>query len=673
MNLGNYGLGIDTGGTYTDAVIYDFDTKKVLSQAKTPTTRDDLTVCIGSALDKLSQELLRNIRWVSLSTTLATNACIEDKGCRAKLILMGSTKAVMRWIEADKFYGLREEDVLCVDTRGSFDGKIIDEPDWGELLESEGQWLSDADALSVVESNAIRNGAVCEKHAKEILGEKYDVPIVLASDLTSGLNVMERGATALLNARLLPVTEEFMDAVGKALEKRDIHLPKMIVRSDGGLMNEHLSRAHPVETILSGPAASVFGGKWLTDRENCLIIDMGGTTTDISVVRGGMPETSGTIRIGNWHTQVKGVFIDTFGLGGDSEITAKDGELVLNARRVMPLCAAAARWPSITGELWRLKEQKRGSAQPLHEFLYLVKEVQGRNYTDAERELMELLRAGPVMIGGGKLDPYKLGSERLEAEGVVMRCGFTPTDAMHIKGDFNHFDKQASVMGARYFIDCCSLKRDSEENVEKFADEVYELVEKKLYQNLARVLLTNRYPFLRKSGLGHQLTKLIEENWNNRKNKKADPIFDLAFCSGATLVGIGAPTHLFLPEAAKALGMACVIPENAGVANAVGAVIADISAKVTVEIAPNRNTAGVMGYTVHTPEGNSTHGKLEDAIAAAKKAAEKLAVEEARRRGCVGELTVKLESSTGTAYAKSGAEIDLGSLVTAIASGRVEM
>ncbi len=668
----NLGLGIDTGGTYTDAVIYDFDEKKVLAKVKTPTTREDLTACIGLALDKLPQEFLKQIKMVSLSTTLATNACIEDKGCRAKLILMGSTKAVMKWIEADKYYGLRDEDVLCVDTHGSFDGKIIDEPNWDELLELEGQWLSDADALSVVESNAIRNGAVCEKHAKEVLSDKYDVPIVLSSDLTSGLNVMERGATALLNARLLPVAEEFMDAVGKALEKRGMDLPKMIVRSDGGLMNEHLSRSHPVETILSGPAASVFGGKWLTERDNCLIVDMGGTTTDISVVRNGMPETSGTIRIGNWRTQVKGVFIDTFGLGGDSEITAKDGELILNARRVMPLCTAAARWPSITGELFRLKELKRGSAQPLHEFLYLVREPQGRNYTEAEWELMELLRAGPVMIGGGQLDPYKLGSERLEAEGIVMRCGFTPTDAMHIKGDFSNFDKQASIMGARYFIDCCSLKRDNEENVDKFAVEVYELVSKKLYQNLARVLLTNRYPFLRKSGLGDQLTKLIEENWNNRNEQKADPIFDLAFQSGASLVGIGAPTHLFLPEAAKALGMECVIPENAEVANAIGAVIADISAKVTVEIAPNRTTAGVMGYTVHTPKGNTSHGKLEDAIAAAKKAAEQLAVEEARKRGCVGELKVTVESSTGTAYAKSGTEIDLGSLVTAIASGRVE-
>ncbi len=668
----NLGLGIDTGGTYTDAVIYDFETKKVLAKVKTPTTREDLTACIGSALDKLPQEFIKQIKLVSLSTTLATNACIEDKGCRAKLILMGSTRAVMKWIEADKYYGLRDEDVLCIDTHGSFDGKIIDEPNWDELLELEGQWLSDADALSVVESNAIRNGAVCEKNAKIVLTEKYDVPIVLASDLTSGLNVMERGATALLNARLLPVAEEFMNAVGKALQKRGMDLPKMIVRSDGGLMNEHLSRSHPVETILSGPAASVFGGKWLTERDNCLIVDMGGTTTDISVVRNGLPETSGTIRIGNWHTQVRGVFIDTFGLGGDSEITAKDGELVLNARRVMPLCTAAARWPSITGELWRLKEQKRGSAQPLHEFLYLVKEPQGKNYSDAEWELMELLRAGPVMIGGGQLDHYKLGSERLEAEGVVMRCGFTPTDAMHIKGDFSKFDKQASIMGARYFIDCCSLKRDNEENVEKFADEVYELVEKKLYQNLARVLLTNRYPFLRKSGLGDQLTKLIEENWNNRNDRKADPIFDLAFQSGASLVGIGAPTHLFLPEAAKALGMECVIPENAEVANAIGAVIADISAKVTVEIAPNRTTAGVMGYTVHTPSGNTSHSKLEDAIAAAKCAAKKLAIEEARKRGCVGELKVKLESSTGTAYAKGGTEIDLGSLVTAIASGRVE-
>jgi N-methylhydantoinase A/oxoprolinase/acetone carboxylase beta subunit len=106
------GIGIDTGGTYTDAVIYDFSEKKVLGTAKALTTRQDLAIGILEALDKLPQDLLKEAGLISLSTTLATNACVEDKGGRARLIFLGGDKKVIG--EFGSRYGLPPADEIYI-------------------------------------------------------------------------------------------------------------------------------------------------------------------------------------------------------------------------------------------------------------------------------------------------------------------------------------------------------------------------------------------------------------------------------------------------------------------------------------------------------------------------------------------------------------------------------
>src|SRR5690606_30033303 len=106
--------------------------------------------------------------------------------------------------------------------------------------------------------------------------------------------------------------------IKKSLAARGVKAPLVIVRSDGSLMSEEFSKVRPVETLLCGPAASVMGGIEITQEQNCLIVDMGGTTTDIAIVKNGVPvKAEEGISIGNWRTFVKGVYIETFGLGGD--------------------------------------------------------------------------------------------------------------------------------------------------------------------------------------------------------------------------------------------------------------------------------------------------------------------------------------------------------------------
>ncbi len=664
------GIGIDTGGTYTDAVIYDFEQQAVVAKGKTLTTKEDLSVGIGKALDILPDTLLRQATILSLSTTLATNACVENKGGRAKLLLLGTTRKVLDWIDAKTVYGIKNEDVLCLDTKCSFDGTVVDIPDWDTLAETENDWLADAQALAVAEVNALRNGAACEKDTKEKLTKKYDVPFVMASELASDVNVMERGATALLNAKLLPIIAEFMEAIQTALQQRNLTIREMIVRSDGSLMSDEWALRHPVKTILSGPAASIIGGRKLADCANSLIVDMGGTTTDISIVQNGKPAMTDGIRIGEFRTQIKGVFIDTFGLGGDSRIMVQDNKLELDSRRVQPLCVAAEKFPKITEKLQTLLESDKKSGLPLHEFLYLVKEPERpQAYNSHELTLIEQLRDGPILLGNGTLDLYNLKSERLEAEGIVMRCGLTPTDIMHIKGDFCRHDNTASVLGVRYLLKI--LPDYSENDLPAFCDDIYDLVCRKLYENIVRILLIHKQPQLFKKGMQDQLTALIRQSWYERK-QCAPSLCELQFISHATLIGIGAPTHIFLPAVAKALGADCIIPEHAEVANAVGAITADIAASSKVTIKPNYSVGGITGYMVYFADHNQLFEQLEDALAFAKEKAAAAAISEAKKRGALGELTVHTQVNPQTAFSKEGVPIDLGTTVTASATGRIE-
>lgn len=666
-----YGIGIDTGGTYTDAVIYDFEKRLVIAKSKSPTTRSNLEIGIGKALDLLPADLLKKAESVALSTTLATNACVENKGGRARLVLMGTNRSTLEWIGADKKYGLNYDEVLCLDTKSTYDGKVVDHPEWDKVTGEHTAFFSEAEALSVAELNSLHNGAVCEITARDFLKERFGVPVVMASDLANEMNVMERGTTALLNARLLPVVDQFMKAVGRALTERGVSVPQMIVRSDGSLMNSEIACLKPVETILSGPAASVRGSGTLSDCENCLIVDMGGTTTDISIVRGGAPQMTGGINIGGWRTQIKGVFIDTFGLGGDTRIYMNEGELALDVRRVEPVCFAASKWPQIKDQLRTLLSKPLLHTKPLHEFLYLVnRPLHEERYSDAERRLIETLSAGPQMIGGDVLDRYSLNSERLEQEGIVMRCGLTPTDAMHIKGDYACFDAEASRLVALYFVRAISAYEGMENAVETLSEDIYNLVKKRLFENIARVFIEAAYPKLFKGGISDQMTALIADKWARRNEPKDETFFDLSLNVSASLIGLGAPTHIFLPDVAKALGTACIIPEHSEVANAVGAAVADISVSVHVEVRPDYGQDGVDGYTIHAPGLNEWCESYEEAVRIAGETAERMAGEEARRRGASGSLSVQVRVDERRSHSKEGIQIDLGTMVTASATGR---
>jgi len=630
------GIGIDTGGTYTDAVIYNFDTKEVIASGKSLTTKRYLTEGIRNTLDLLPAEELAKAEFLSLSTTLATNACVEEIGGRAKLIFIGVERKTVQ--EFYQSYGLPHPDEIC----------FLDKPvsDWAAFRELVRNTFAEYDSAAIVEIFAKEDQGQYEKEARQIIQEEMNIPCVLGYDLFHELNVLKRGASVLLNARLMPVINRFLDSVKEALAERNLNLPIVIVRSDGSLMSLDYTLTHPVDTLLCGPAASIIAGTELTHQKNALIVDMGGTTTDVAIVRDHVPVTvrSG-ISIGKWKTFVKGLYVDTFGLGGDSAIHYKDKHLTLETVRVIPLCHLANDYPCIIEDLKELLTiHTQAHAFPLHEFFVLLQDIEENpGFTEAEKELCRALQERPLILEKAAAaigrDVYALRNfTRLEKEGIIMRSGLTPTDIMHLRGDFCRYDKEASELGARYIAMCTGMELD------ELYENAYTLIKKKLYVNLARILMKFEHPFYEKFEDQKLFLQMLEDSYEAAVSRD-ESFGKLKLTTDAVLVGIGAPIHIFLDDVAKMLGTTSIIPPSAPVANALGAVLGNVNVTCPIEIKPLYDGGGLAEFQVFTPEATLSFTEYEAAREAAIEAALKGAAKKIQERGAL-EFETSYESQS---------------------------
>lgn len=629
------GIGIDTGGTCTDAVIYDHGAARVLASAKCPTTHDDLRICIRNILDKMPPELCRSVDYVALSTTLATNACVEGKGARAGLIFIGAYAKVVQ----DKGYelGLPPLPELCLIDGAPGDELDIHTPEFEAELKAK---FSGMDSVAIAQSFPERDGGAQEREVAAVVERVLGLPCVLSSTLFSKPNILRRGASAMLNARLIPIMSEFIDSVRTVLSDKGIKAPVWIVRSDGTLMSTEFAMTHPVETLLCGPASSVIGGQFLSKAENSLIIDMGGTTTDISVVRGGVPISAAEgVDIGTWRTSVEGVYIKTFGLGGDSRVVRNGGAVELEPVRCIPLCSLASAHPQVLPVLRELAETAKPYALPLHEFFVLQKRQPNRErYEPQELAVCDALEDGPLSLAqlaertGCMMDVLPV--KRLEKEGVILRAGITPTDVMHLRGRFTAFDRRASEYGISWLAASMGL------TVDELCDRIDDAVVNKMYRAVTKILIEKdpRLPveLRRETTLG----ALTEYAYRQVFSRDGSESTDFRLRSSARLVGIGAPTSYYLKRAAKLLEAEAVIPEYASTANALGAAVSCISAVADLELRPGEEkneyllTGGAYRKAISAEE-------LSDAIDMAEATARELASEKARSHGALGKLAAE--------------------------------
>lgn len=660
------GLGIDTGGTYTDAVLYDFAAKKVLASAKSLTTRADLAVGIGRALDKLFLHPGNAPDLVSLSTTLATNACVENKMGRAKLVFLGGDVRTIERYGAE--YGLPPaHEIHIQESYTDFSGGWSREPDWDFFREALEKTVAGLDGIGVIELYSMQNGAVMEKRARAVLHEITDIPIVCGHELSRELGCLQRGAGTLVNAALFPVIKEFMAAIGHSLRERGIAAPVVMVRSDGSLMNEAFANSRPVETLLSGPAASVVGSMELAGSPDCVVVDMGGTTTDIAVVRNGAPiRAEEGIRVGQWQTFVRGLAVHTLGLGGDSAVHCRDGRVWLEEYRAIPLCILASEYDGVLEQLTEQAEATPRHTRAMHEFYLLVKDIADNpRYTDRERAFCAALRGGPLILSraaaAAGMDEYSIEVSRLLREGCVQLAGFTPTDAMHIRGDFSRYGKSASALGARL------LAANVECSVEELCERVYEEVRRKLYASIVKSLLTHEKCAAPDR---YGIEEIIDASYRTARGKSMRGYLSTSFSTNLTLVGIGAPIGVFLGDVAAMLGTRAIVPEYGGVANALGAIVGKVHVRREIEVRPRYNTEGITGYIVAGMEECGEFAERASAVEFARGQVVASAKAEAIQRGARGDIAINCRMHESASMVGEGS-LFLGVRVIAEAVGTV--
>jgi len=656
-------LGVDTGGTYTDAAIYKFEEGggKVVAAAKSLTTKHDLCVGIINAISALDRELLGCVSRVALSTTLATNACVEGRGGRCGLIIIGGDRAVVSERAAE--FSLPDvKDICFLDGRIDLDGNEAEPFDPG-AREKIKRLVEQVPCVAISGMLSCRNPA--HEYAARDIVESLGGSAVCSVDVApSELNYLRRASTALLNARLLPIIREFIDAITRALARLGVSAPVSIVRSDGTLMSAEFAALRPVETLLSGPTASVVGALSLVGGvSDAVVADIGGTTTDLALVEGGEPVKTGDgVEIGSWKTSVSSTYIDTYGLGGDSRvIVGKDGKLELCEERVVPLSNLSARYPGVREMLRRLAESPYQGISRRYELLELVKLPPEGELSERENKVCRLLSGGPLPLpelsrrAGFEILPIDL--QRPLMRGYVIRSGFTPTDAMHILGHFSEFDVEASLLGARYY------ERHLELSPRELAEAVLDLASFKLFSGIVRILAKRHIEGARG---GFIPPALISAAWERSEGSLFLPMFK----SSAKLIAVGAPAKAFAGKAAERLGMEFVVPSHAGVANAVGAAVCTVRCERSVIIRPSFDEMGQGGYIVMGGGENLTFETYEGALAEAKRRASELAAKDARRRGVTGalEISVVEEKHDSTAMTDMGeVTVELGATVTAVA------
>ena len=639
----NLVLGIDTGGTYTDGVLLDYDTHEVLTTHKSLTTKRDFAIGIEGVIEGIRIDDPAEIKMVSVSTTLATNAIAEGKGKRVALLLLGydpeliaSFKLGQQFATPNYFYFEGGHDLYGIE-KHPLDLKAI--------LEKVKEIKNQVDAIAVSSYFSPLNPEH-ENRAHQAISAVCDLPIVLGHQLSTKLGSVERATTAALNASLLSVLQEFIIAVRRVMEKREIKAPLMVVRGDGTLMSDEFAVRTPVETIHSGPAASAIGGHFLSNIDHALVLDVGGTTTDLALILDGevtIGEKGATVS--GYKTAVKAANLLSIGLGGDSHIaTNREGTLLIGPERVVPLAYLSEKYPRVKEQLRSLIQKSWQKSSPDYlEYWYLIRQPESQELinTDRKRKLVSLLESEPHSLPdiSKKLEIFhvsQIGAEELFRQEILGRAGFTPTDLLHLDGRYAAWDVEAAGYALSAFSNY--LMKDE--------DEVRRLVWEKINEKIMHAVVsfvTERE--LNPNNVSVDMAAWFFHNAIYQDHPHLKTNFQLAY----PLIGIGGPAEMFLEAAARALHTELVLPEHHQVANAVGAVAGSIMVSEEVLVYPKLSSSGldVVGYFVQSSYDRHELEALPEALEKARRMSEDYVLSAAVRSGASDPEVILEEKTDG--------------------------
>ena len=547
-------LGLDVGGTFTDAVI--IEGHRVVSSAKRRTTKDNLMQGIGEALDAVLASCdTPNIEQVTLSTTVVTNTIVEEKEQVVDLyVVTGPGRNVDDIFPVSPIYlqGYTDHRGIVVE-RTSTDGVR----DIARMIQAR----SGTDLAAVSAKFGVRNPQE-ELSITEALQDMYNT-ISNGSLLSGSLNFPRRTISAYFNSAVTPVFTVFKKNVEDALSARNIKAPLHILKADGGsLPMEHMV-SRPVETAFTGPAATVLGLSALGAIGNAhtVALDIGGTTTDISLWKQGKPlMTKNGVSIREYPSAVRSFAVTSVGIGGESVVRIVDGEIMVGPERVGPSAALGGNEPTLGDALIVL-----GHA----------------SYGDAELATQSLQQLADMLQADGK------HGERENTFGNY--GGNTFGDDSENTFEDHNSEKQ-------YIHNTSAL------------DVAQHIVEKAL------------------ETIQHGIDEVVQAE-NKRPVYVVADIVNPDVFAAAQIVVVGGTASSLGPSIGEFLNLPVIIPENAAVANAIGAALALSTIELTVHVDTKRRLLVIpeLGIKQQT----CTLKRAEQVVERAKEAL----IEEALRLG----------------------------------------
>ena len=660
-------IGLDTGGTYTDAALLDTATGTVRATGKSLTTRDDLSIGVGGAIRRVLEDFdgsAADIGLVSLSTTLATNAVVEGVGGRVGLLMIGFDETSLQ--RADLARALGQDPVFFINGGHAADGAPQAQLDEAAIREAVKATEGEVSAYAVAGHFATRNPAH-ESRTRDLLRDLTGAPVTCSHELSSSLGGPRRALTAVLNARLINLLDRLVAATEGIMADEGLSCQLMVVKGDGSLLESGYARSRPVETVLSGPAASLAGAAFLAGTRTAMVADIGGTTTDIALLQNGAPrlKADGAL-VGGWQTMVEAADIRTCGLGGDSEVTpvgrGTTGGLTLGPRRAVPLSLLATQWPEVKDKL----AEQLAVAVPMSTDARFVMPLMPNGVpawlTRSEARLAaKAIEIGPSSVAEIAGTQLALGAvDRLIGRGLLTLATFTPTDALHVTGDFTGFDAEAAMLGAKL------IARQKTGIGQPIAETPEELARRTLSELHRRTGLALMDAALAHDGAGEmQATNnpLLANLYRDGTTGK-DSLVKLSLELGTGLVALGASAATHYPHVARRIGVELTVPDHAEVAGAVGAAAGSVRQRVMISVTqPSEGR-----YRVHLPGGPRDLGVMDEALASAREVAGQLAEERARKAGATS-VSIEISEDIKLVPLGGGKELFIEALVQATADG----
>ena len=653
-------LGVDTGGTYTDAVLLR-DEDVVLARAKALTTRNNLAIGVGEAVRAVLRDAgvdAAQVGMASLSTTLATNALVEGQGGRVALIYVGFRA---RDLEAQGLAAGLAGDPVCVLAGGhNHDGSetvALDEPALIAFLETH---KADVSGFAVASQFATRNPAH-EQRVAALVRDVTGAPVSASHQLSARLGGPKRALTAVLNARLIGMIDALIGRAEEELRSIGIHAPMMVVRGDGALMSSKQARQRPIETILSGPAASIVGARWLTQADTAMVSDIGGTTTDVAMLKDGRPaiDPNGAL-VGPYRTMVEAVAMRTTGLGGDSEVhfrgSGLDGGVTLGPRRVLPVSLLAVQAPDVVRGT--LEAQLRTTTPGDHDgrFVRAVEGVHAAGLAAREADLLARIGVDVHPLGAVLRTRMEQGAlKRLVARGLVQVSALTPSDACHVLGTLATWDAEAARMACLLFG---RRRTGSGEVLAADPADMAQIVVDRLTHQSGLALLQVA---LDEDGLDEALAShlLMQRGLGGHQG-----VLRVDTGLAVPVVGLGASAATYYPAVGALMGTRMILPEDAGVANAIGAVVG----RVTTRHSGTVTSPGEGRFRVHLDSGPEDFSGVDPALARLESALRDAAMAAAVAAGAEGiDLQVSRDIRTAQVEAR---EVFVEAILTVEAVGR---